>query len=342
MEVSMENDLSDNQRRFICRVVFLLVCALPTIAIVYFAAHQRTADQWAQLVQAELGVEASIGGVESPLPGQYIFRDVKLYDNNGKEFFNSLTATASLGERNQISFPTKVQVKREGMSHFLEDVAQRIIKPGAESKLWEAIFSNVEISEQQSEYEVGFHMNRLEARLLPGPQGPYVRLGTLLAGKSGTRSEDWGWLVLSKNPTTREFKVNLDTTRYAAVPCWLAKHWIPSLDTVLGSNSHFSGEATISSFASSATGEFSHINLSAIPGIDVTDIAAANSLNVNEFEYDYASGKRTGNAAIRLNDGYLLEIPNREFYSPSPRPNELFSEVIRQAFRNDSNAGLRR
>ena len=337
----MENDLSDNQRRFICRVLFLLVCALPTCIVVYFATHQRTADQWAQLIQAELGVKTSIGGVESPRPGQYVFRDVKLFDDEGQEFFVSLSANVSLGHTNLIEFTTPVQVKRKGMSCFLEGSAERIIKPWSGSKLWEITFNEIEITTRRaSEYEVAsFHMNRLDARLQSSPQGPYIQLESLLAGKSGPGSEDWGWLKLSKNPTTREFQVEFDTTQYGAVPCWLAQHWFPALDS-LGIDSHFSGDATIKTIGAGSScllsGEFRNVSLPAIAKVPPSYIAAAKSLHVKDVRFENSRWMNGGKAEICLDGNRYFEIRNPDYYVPNPQPAEVISEVIQAAFWEDS------
>lgn len=102
----MNSDLSDNQKRFICRVLFLALCAIPTCVTIYLATHKRTPDQWAQILQAELGIETSIGVVETPLPGQLIFHELKLYDNDSEPIFDSLNATVSLGDVNRIEFRT--------------------------------------------------------------------------------------------------------------------------------------------------------------------------------------------------------------------------------------------
>ena len=173
----MENDLSDNQRRTICRVLFLFVCALPTIAVAYFATHQRTADQWAQLLQAELGVKTSIGSVETPLPGEFVFQDLKLFDNNGTPIFESLKTHVSMGIKNRIDFYNRTPVTRAGMSYFLKESAGRLVKPLPGSPApWEIVFHDIQINDPgASEYDVrSIHSNRLDVELRNGGHGTIV------------------------------------------------------------------------------------------------------------------------------------------------------------------------
>jgi len=233
------------------------------------------------------------------------------------------------------------------MSHFLEDAAHRIIKPDADAGLWTVNFNNVEIIGKQDFGLASLELHRTEIRLHDSSShGPYVRLETLLEGKSGVRSEDWGWLQLSKNPSTDELHVEFDTTELGAVPCWMASHWFPSLK-MLGSKAQFTGHSLIKSHGrasncfASATGEFIDIALPAIPGLPPADADAAKSLRVSDVRFEnllWSDGK----AEICRDGNRYFEIPNQKYYVPDTRPNEIFTDAVRAAFRRNSNVGLRR
>ncbi len=72
--------MSDSQRRLWCRVIFVLVCIVPTIGIIYFGMHQPTTSNWEQAIQAHWGLVTQIDAVETPEPGRTVLRGVKLLD----------------------------------------------------------------------------------------------------------------------------------------------------------------------------------------------------------------------------------------------------------------------
>ncbi len=323
----MENDLSDNQRRFICRVLFLLVCALPTFVIVYISTHQRTADQWAQLVQAELGVETSIGGVESPRPGEFLFRDVKLYDDQGTQIFYSLKADVSVGNTNRIDFRSQIEITRAGMCHFLEEASGRLVKPRTDLKPWSIFFHDLEIIDESAAEFSGrpFHSN-----------GVLVELGNGINGANVTlEANEWGKFELKRDSTNGEFKVAIRTVTDGAIPCWLVKEWFPELNQ-LGSEAHFSGVAGINSLGGSSscavTGNFINVELPEIPELDFATAEMADVIQVNSLEVEGAKWKK-GKAWVLLGH-QQLEIPNHNFDMPTREPAELIHQAIRSAFRD--------
>jgi hypothetical protein len=327
----MNNDLSDNQRRFICRTIFLLVCSLPTIAVVYFAAHQRTADQWAQLVQAELGVETSIGGVESPRPGEYVFQDVKLYDDQGTLIFDSLKADVSIGDKNRIDFRDRIRISRASMSHFLMEAAGRLVKPQVDLKPWSVRFHDLEIFDESApEFSNRpFHSNEVVVKSGSGINGPKVTL----------EANEWGKFELLRNLTEGryhgELRISINTNRDGGIPCWLAKDWFPALNQ-LGSSAYFSGEVGIHSLGGvsicGVTGNFINLDLpeKAVRGLVLP--GTADMIQVNSLEFE-GSRWNKGKAWI-VAGNQQREIPNYDFELPIREPDQLFHHAIRSAFRD--------
>ncbi|QEG24370.1 hypothetical protein [Mariniblastus fucicola] len=334
----MKNDLSDNQKRTICRLLFLLFCALPTFTTVYFATHQRTPDQWAKLLQAELGVETSIGIVETPRPGEIWFHDVKLFGNDGQPIVETfMSAKVTLGNINRVEFRNPIQVKREGLSHFLEEAAERLVKSQSDLKPWEIEFRDIEvISRRESEFEYdSFHMNRLYVTWHNGRDGRVVTIEAPLDSEESGQAEDRGVLRMAKNPDTGTFSVAFDTTNKGKVPCWLASYWFPELETKLGADAHFSGVASIDSsdrgVQCELTGSFVGIQLPNVAGVEA-DLRKATAIFVNGLELE-DSQWTVGKAAIAFENGLYREMPNPLQYRRAvSQQTELFTEVLQATF----------
>ncbi len=327
----MNNDLSDNQRRFICRVLFLLVCALPTIAVVYFAAHQRTADQWAQLVQAELGVETSIGGVESPRPGEFVFQDVKLFDDHGMVIFDSLKADVSIGNTNRIDFRSRIEITRAGMSHFLKEACGRLVKPHMDTKPWIVSFHDLEITDESApEFSNRpFHSNLVEVE---SGNGSSITL----------KASEWGRFELARNPTNGELQVAINTAPDTAIPCWLAKSWFPDLNWI-GQKAHFSGGATINVLGGWAicrvTGNFIGVDLPYLRDVDPEAVDAADLIQVSDLTLE---NRRWTNGDVRIMAGNRQVDLNETFFRSDPMPATAVEEMVRQAFLEEFSSNVRR
>jgi hypothetical protein len=257
----MHSDLSDNQKRFICRMLFLVFCAIPTCVTIYVATHKRTPDQWAQILQAELGVQTSIGAVETPLPDVLVLRDVKLYDNDGVPFFESLGARIELGNVNQIVFPNREQITLEGLAHFAEEAAERMVKPQANAKPWTVSFQRVLL---QGERETERFEGPIFAEWFSDKQGGVVRIEyPLRENEELQQYEDFVELKIARNET-RGLRVKFDSPD-GFMPCWVAKPWFPELEQKLGENALFSGFAKVDCIHSTTdcqlTGTFRNIQL---------------------------------------------------------------------------------
>lgn len=342
MEVSMRSNLSDNQRRAICRTAFLLLCVVPTALTIYFATHKRTPDQWAQLLQAELGVQTSIGAVETPLPDELILRDLKLFDNDGQPIFESLIAKVKLGNVNRIHFQSPLQVKRKGLSYFVEEAAQRLVKPDINAKPWEVTFQNLEIISRMnpsSEFYKGFDMNGLHIGWFNGRDGRMVMMECPVKSVTGQHFEDRVWLRLDRNHQSGAFNVSFDTTKNGSVPCWLAKQWFPRLESELGADAEFSGVANIESINATTqcdlTGRFVNVQLPPKFATNNRTSQTAAAIYVNGMRLE-DSHWTLGTAAIQMGDNDYRHLANPWQNRPLvSKQTGLFSEVIQAAFHED-------
>lgn len=72
----MEVFLSDNARRYICRIGFVVCCALPTLLCLKVALFPKTVAQWSVQLREQLGVINTIGAVNTLTPYRTDFRDL--------------------------------------------------------------------------------------------------------------------------------------------------------------------------------------------------------------------------------------------------------------------------
>lgn len=332
----MEQNLSDNQRRTICRVLFLLLCALPTLVTVYFATHQRTPHQWAQLLHAELGVEPRIGVVETPRPGEMIFHDVKLYDVAGEMIFESLTAKATLGNINQIEFQGPIQVTQKGLSDFLKEASARLVKPRANFKPWTVRFQDVHITDgpDPSFQNKPLHLQNVLVGTHFGDNGIYLTAS----------ANELGWIDFSRAPNKSRYAGQFETrinVNETPVPCWLAAGWFPQLKQ-LGKQAHFKGFAGVHSRGgltmSSLAGDFFGVDLPSVSGFRPGSVELAQSLSVRALEFE--DSKWLSGDATLVVDGYRPIHLNPKFFGSAEPTAASIDQIVRQAFREVSNTGV--
>ena len=332
----MEQNLSDNQRRTICRVLFLLLCALPTLATVYFATHQRTPAQWAQLLKAELGVETSIGVVETPRPGEMVFHDVKLYDIGGEKIFESLTAKVSLGNTNEIVFQNPIHITQKGLSDFLKEASARLVKSRADFKPWLVKFQDLQIVDgpDASFENRPLNLQNVYVGSYKGDNGIHIQARAINLGTIDFSRAPYG------SKFEGQFEVKIDASE-TPVPCWLAEAWFPRLKQ-LGKQAHFEGFVGINSWDrrtnSSLTGKFIGVDLSSLSGFSDRSVDSLQSLVVSDLKLENAVWLN-GDAMLVV-DGYQFRLPKPDLFGPAKPTTAPFEQIVRQAFREVSNTGV--
>jgi hypothetical protein len=130
--------LSDNQRRTICRVVFLAGCVTPTIAVLYTIFHRPTADDWARNIKAELGVEASIEGLDTPIPGVTILRGVRLFDPEAGPLIEATEVAIEMTRiQNRVVIGQHLSLTRSGLTKLIELVNENPLRRHDIDRPWQ-------------------------------------------------------------------------------------------------------------------------------------------------------------------------------------------------------------
>ena len=72
--------MSTNGRIALCRIAFLILCVLPTVAVAVVIARTESKDIWEKQLKAELGLSVSIQSVRRSRPGVVLLSGVQIRD----------------------------------------------------------------------------------------------------------------------------------------------------------------------------------------------------------------------------------------------------------------------
>ncbi len=76
--------MSDDQRRLMCRIAFVVCCALPTILVANWILFPRSISQWQTSVRYTLGCPVAIASVETPTPNEVRFHQFRIRDSQAQ------------------------------------------------------------------------------------------------------------------------------------------------------------------------------------------------------------------------------------------------------------------
>ena len=264
----MHNELSDNQRRFACRILFLLLCALPTAFIIYQACHRKSADDWAQLIQSQLSLETQIGSVETPRPNEAVLRDIRFADENGNEIFSAMEATILFGEVNRIIVKDQLRMTSAGLNQALNNVAKKVVNPHLNQQKWTIDIREALIASDQdslSGLSESLLLSPVVIDVVPDFEGVRATMSTPIQGQDLSLAENWVTCQIEKNRNSNQFKIELDTRDSTPLPCWLAFDWFPELRK-FGYQSGFAGrvvcEPVNEQLSTSLVGDFHGVDIS--------------------------------------------------------------------------------
>lgn len=285
--------MSDNQRRAVCRVLFLVMCVLPAAAIGYWICHPQTATSWEQAIQAQLGVTTKIDSVETPGPFVTILRKLKFLDPDGETLFETVTARIEYGrEFNQIVFPYKVNgLTNEGLAFLIQSIDQHVIRKRSAEKHWVVIFeknatvdkalaveilgtaNGTELDSAITSLPLDFSLTVSELTIeigpaLPKADGAYAQASFKIVNPNGNMlSDKFVTCILSK--TDQYGHVMELNTNESALPCWLVTHSGLDLTTKIGRNANFSGALTFDPTSTTANLELAGVfeNVDLVPSV---------------------------------------------------------------------------
>ncbi|MDA7901958.1 hypothetical protein N9093_01910 [bacterium] len=302
--------MSDNQRRAVCRILFLILCAFPTASVGYWIFHPQTAVTWEREIQANLGLTTRIDSVETPGPYTVILRGVEFLNVDGESILETVETRIEFGKQfDRVVIPNKVTgVSDKGIALFIENIRQNIVRKRSIRKRLLIEFKQDLVIKKQLAVEA----DRLFARTNSFQLNPAVRLGEQIVlsdfrvefgnsdanhseafaaatFKIGKESDVNGFVELEINRKDADgLGFNLNTNG-SAIPCWLLKNTFVDLPATLGPDALFKGEVLSQPKASisnvSLQGWFEQVSLAASVSQD-----AAESASVQLVECEFEGG----------------------------------------------------
>ena len=339
--------MSDNQRRVLCRLIFLSVCALPTFISGYWICHPQTASGWAQAIQAETGIEASIDFVETPSPYETVLRQLRLTDPEQGILFETVEVRIRFGKQVEVEIPYEVRhVNNHGLARLLKTINQNVVRRGVD-KSWRLRFAQplkIARGSTASEFAAGaITQDSFQAMLennfvieglnldvnptfdgtlvaaffnLPHPNEPFAQ------PHENSRALSTIEVQMKKEPQGQA--IWLDTFDQT-LPCWLAADFAGNITQELGDNADFTGELRVQSHLASGQNEvyldgiLNHLSMSSYP-LNVA-INEKTRMQITLDECQFINGQATQWSAV-------LDVPDLRLRSAID-PQTLFQDSRR-------------
>ncbi len=312
--------MSDNQRRLVCRMVFLLLCAAPTSVVGYWICHPQTTAQWETQILAQLGVEANIGHIETPFPYITILRDVELTDPELGPIFEAMEVEVNF-EDASIFIRDTDRLTNAGIVRLMDSLNSNLIRRHAVKRWWRVMFENETVIEESiisartnSQFPESLIVKNLYFNINSQADFTGAEMKFQLADQESeaentdSEREVRGRLVRSHNveysTSRQEFEIN---TWGLEVPCWLLAGVVPQLDA-FGIDCKFTGKANVvpreGSPSITLRGKFTHIDPSVVgqPGF-THPTSGQYSVVVNDFQ---ANNAAAGQDQFEI-DGFLID-----------------------------------
>ena len=236
--------MSDNQRRFFCRLLFLFFCCLPTALIVYRACHPRTPEFWQHTIQSQLGIDTLIADAETPRPGETILRGLTLFGADGAPILSALE-TRFDEQQNRITINERVRLTGRGLTELANSLNQRLVGSG----VWSIRLEDVEvIDDSLGGAGQGIYLSPVEIAISPEAFRSGVRPSTNAVLSMSFSDGSRGTLGAQDSLVQCRFRcfddpmlttVDVETGQQN-VPCWLGTGWLPQL-AELGPRATFVG-----------------------------------------------------------------------------------------------------
>lgn len=240
--------MSDNQRRTFARVLFLLLCILPTVLVVYRILHPMTAADWQKTIQARLGVETEIDSVETPGPYVTVLRGLSFSDPDVGTLLEAVEARIVFDEVNTVYIPYRVkELTNKGLACLVDHINRHLIRGKGTDERWRVIFEKEILIKDAN-------ANRLFEESNEGPNPSVlvsdvqINVDPTVAGMQASVvfrnivDDKPSELVQAAVSKTQKFGQMFQlNTNGVVMPCWLLADTAPQLVFSLGHRAGFNG-----------------------------------------------------------------------------------------------------
>ncbi|MEE2826609.1 MAG: hypothetical protein VYE64_08280 [Planctomycetota bacterium] len=255
--------MSDNNRRLVCRLLFLALCAVPTMSLVYWITHRPGIREWQEAVQAKLGVEIEIDSLETPRPGETILRGIRVNQPFGKTVHHINEITVMTAPTHRVVVSDMVSVAPEDLLELIHQASQHAFLVGRISQPWQIEFQTVAVDPNPDSSDLGLVLSPLQIDIRQDDHGVMATANFQRSGIEDSESMECQ-VFYPHEPQVLRPEIYVDT-RGNRLPCWLATDFVEDLAS-MGEEATFSGTATLliddeNRVSGKLTGVFDQINL---------------------------------------------------------------------------------
>ena len=244
--------ISDSQRRFNCRMLFLLICVAPTSVVGYWICHPPTAAQWEREIQAQLGVATSIDSIENPGPQVTILRGLKFSDPELGSLFEAMEVRIEFGKINQVVIDQTVHLTSSGLLQLVHTLNEHTIRAHSADRPWHIFFrehlivqESIHSAAQGSSFPQTLLAEKMEIVVDPLSDGTRTKLRFQLPDIDPSRQSVECVHLRShagpNQPSLQRYELN---TNGLKLPCWLLGDLVPEIN-VLGTRCQFAGSIDV-------------------------------------------------------------------------------------------------
>lgn len=230
--------MSDNSRRTICRLAFCLFCALPVGLVGYRIAHPVSKSHWQQAIKANLGLDAEISYIETPLPFVTIFRDIRFIDAELEQLVHLDELKLIRGVTNEIIVEQPIQIHGSALSCIAQRLRNSLIRTHSASSSWKITLKDATIIRPGNWLGQDLKLSPVEISVIPYPTVTSANIEMKLANDPSENSIRLSLQRSREDKSARETLVL--ATGQTLLPCWLLNDIVPEVKS-LGPTCQFAG-----------------------------------------------------------------------------------------------------
>jgi hypothetical protein len=263
----------NQKRRWICRIVFLLLAVFPTLFMSAWAgwAHARRVDRekrdaWEHRIVQELGLIGQAREFTEGQRGDLTLEDVTLVDPETEQLVTSLRRVhvAPAGERGWVIDAAYPQIPGEQLLRLWNPIYDRLRRSRGNND-WSGLLTanNVTLKYDRQQSET---LSHVECQFGSSRSGAFAKMNFVVAGLNMSRRAE---LIVSRD---RELEspetVMLFNTGPQPLPCSLAYAAVPTLEH-LGRDCRFQGKLKLRLSeqgwrGDELSGQLTHVDLSTL------------------------------------------------------------------------------
>lgn len=230
--------MSDNQKRIVCRLLFIVCCVVPTAIVLKWIFTPPTTMQWESHIKSHLGLITKIENVHTPLPQETILENVRALDIAKNRPIELGTITIANTEKGRSVILQDLGIQNYTLANLLKRIHMQVSESRDLARpyaiyLKQATIHSTDFNNQklvQSLHNILIQVipgeRRLELsikfKLQPDAESPYIQLTHVRLLES---KPDETWALNASQ---------------SSIPAWLLADIVPELDC-LGSHASFTG-----------------------------------------------------------------------------------------------------